>query len=154
MNSVRAMRQHGMLAAASIWLLTLACAAAAEPPLEEPYDTGWAFYVDNDMLSPKGGDRDYTGGFSLTLGGRRARDAWWSFDGLRASADHLLRLDSLYSDREISRHSAEIGVTVFTPGNLSDPAKQVGDRPYASLVYVANTALEVEPAREVAYVST
>jgi len=154
MNSVRPTRHHGLLAAAGLWLLTLACAAAAEPPREEPYDAGWAFYVDNDALSPKGGDRDYTGGFSLTLSGRRARDAWWSLDGLRGSVDHVLGLDKLYADRELTRHSVEVGATVFTPGDLANPALQVGDRPYASLIYVAHTAVQVAPARDVAYLST
>src|ERR1700752_2616819 len=107
MNSVPATRQHGLLAAACLWLLTPACAAAAQPPPEEPYDTGWAFNVDNDMLSPKGADRDYTGGLSLTLSGRGARDAWWSRDGLRSWIDQVLRLDSLYADRGLPRHSVE-----------------------------------------------
>jgi hypothetical protein len=154
MNSVQAMRRHGLLAAAGLWLLAMAFAAAAQPPLEEPYNTGWALSVDNDVLSPNGGDRDYTGGFSLTLGGRRAKDAWWSLDGLRGSVDHVLGLDSLYADRELTRHSVETGVTIFNPGSINVPEKQVGDRPYAGLVYFAHTAVEVEPARDLAYLST
>lgn len=131
-----------------------AIAASAAPLHEEPYDSGWAFYMDNDAFAPRPTDRDYTGGFSLTMAGRRATEGWWSLDGLRAATDHLFRLDHLYADRTLSRHSEEVGVTVFTPGELSDPAKQVGDRPYASLIYLANTAAEVAPARNTAYLST
>jgi hypothetical protein len=127
---------------------------AVEPEREEPYDSGWAFYFDNDTLAPKHTDRDYTGGFSLTLAGRRARDAWWSTDALRAETDRLLGLDSLYADRALSRHSAEVGVTVFTPGNVTKPAAQVGDRPFASLIYLANTGVQVVPERDRAYIST
>lgn len=126
----------------------------AWPAQEEPYDSGWAFYADNDLLAPGHSDRDYTGGFSLTLAGRRVRDSWWSIDGLREGTDRLLGLDSLYADRALSRHSVEFGVTVFTPGNLTDPAAQVGDRPYASLLYVANTGVQVTPEKNRAYIST
>src|SRR5262249_34985586 len=119
--------------------LTVAHYALAEPSQVEPYDGGWSFSVDNDLFAPGTNDRAYTGGFSLTLAGRRARDAWWSTDALRAGTDHLLGVDSLYADRKRSRHSVEFGVTVFTPGNLHDAEAQVGDRPYASLLYLANT---------------
>src|SRR5262245_47700285 len=73
--------------------------AAAGAEQDEPYDSGWAFYADNDLLAPGHSDRDYTGGFSLTLAGRRARESWWSTDGLREGTDRLLGLASLYADR-------------------------------------------------------
>ena len=133
--------------------LFLALGAGAEPA-QEPYDSGWAFNADNDLFAPGHSDRDYTGGFSLTLAGRRAREAWWSIDGLRTGTDRLLGLDSLYKEQKLTRHSAEVGVQVFTPGNLTDPAEQVGDRPYASLIYLANTGVQVIPERSLAYIST
>jgi hypothetical protein len=143
------------LSAAGYGLLLVACGAqAAEPPSAEPYDTGWALYADNDLLAPGRTDRDYTGGFSLTLAGRRAREAGWSLDGWRAAVDHGLGLDRLYAERALSRHSLEVGVTVFTPGHLSDAARQPGERPYASLIYLANTGVQVVPGRETAYLST
>lgn len=137
------------------WLaLTMVGSAAAQPGTQEPHDSGWAFYFDNDFLAPHRNDRDYTGGFSLTLAGRRVRDAWWSVDPLRSATDRLVGLDLLYAGSRISRHSAEVGVTIFTPASLSDAEKQVGERPYASLIYLANTGVNVEPEREVAYIST
>ena len=150
------MRKLEQLLAAIVTCLLLAapCAAAMRPALEEPYDSGWALYMDNDAFAPRGTDRDYTGGFSLTLAGRRARDGWWSLDGWRAAGDRLFGFDRLYADRAFSRHSMEVGLTVFNPGELGDPAKQVGDRPYANLIYLSNTAAEVVPARDTAYLST
>jgi hypothetical protein len=128
---------------------------AGEPlSIDEPYDTGWAFYADNDLFAATGTDRDYTGGFSLTLSGRRARESWFSIDGWRAAVDHLFGADRLYEDRALSRHSMETGITVFTPANLNDPAAQVGDRPYASIIFLSNTSAEVVPSRNVAYLST
>src|SRR5688500_11035370 len=100
------------------WLALPIAATAAEP-----HDSGWAFYFDNDALAPHRNDRDYTGGFSLTLAGRRARDAWWSVDPLRSGTDRLLGLDSLYAGSRISRHSAEVGLTIFTPASLSERDK-------------------------------
>jgi hypothetical protein len=135
-------------------LLAAGSAFAAQRFHEEPDDSGWAFYVDNDLLAGTGTDRDYTGGFSLTFSGRRARRTPLSLDAWRAGLDRLVGVDRFYADREFSRHSLETGLTVFTPGHLSDPAEQIGDRPYASLIYLANTGVEVAPARGVAYLST
>lgn len=142
------------LMTAGVGVLLAVASAPAAGDREEPYDSGWALYVDNDVLAPTGTDRDYTGGFSLTLSGRRARETWLSLDGWRAGLDRLVGVDRLYADRAFGRHSMESGLTVFTPGNLTDPAKQVGDRPYASLIYLANTGVEVAPERHVAYLST
>lgn len=148
--------------AARLFLIAVGCglllgapqALAIEPPEEEPYDSGWAFYVDNDLLAPRHTDRDYTGGFSLTLAGRRAREARWSPNWWRAAVERRLGLDRLYADRAFSRHSLEAGVTVFTPGHLGDAAPQPGERPYASLIYLAGTGAQIVPSRETAYLST
>lgn len=131
-----------------IWLALPFGADAAEPA-SEPFDSGWAFYVDNDALASRS-DQDYTGGFSFTLAGSRVRDAWWSVDPLRRGADGLLGVEP----GPITRHSVEAGVTIFTPVSLSDAAKQLGDRPYASLIYLANTGVNVHPERDLAYIST
>lgn len=144
-----------MLSAAIVSAL-LAAGAVAEVGRdhEEPQDSGWAFYIDNDLLAPAETDRDYTGGFSLTWSGRRVRQMPWSIDGWRVGIDRLIAVDRWYADRAFSRHNMEGGLTVFTPGNLTDPAEQVGDRPYASLIYLSNTGVEVVPERGVAYLST
>lgn len=135
------------------WLALASVATAAQEIKQEPHDSGWAFSIDNDALASRS-DQDYTGGFSFTLAGRRTRDAWWSVDPLRRASDRVLGLDSLYAGSQISRHSAEVGVTIFTPSSLSDVDKQVGDRPYASLIYLANTGVNVQPERDLAYIST
>lgn len=142
------------LVLAWLCLIVAAGTAAGQPVKEEPYDSGWAFYFDNDALAPGRKDRDYTGGFSLTLAGRRTTEAWYSIDGLRAGADRLLGLDAHHAGTTITRHSAEVGLTIFTPASLSDAEKQVGDRPYASLVYLASTGVHVQPERDVAFFST
>ncbi|NQD38484.1 lipid A deacylase LpxR family protein [Permianibacter sp. IMCC34836] len=143
-----------LLIASALTQPALANSGASERFANEPDNTGWAIYIDNDVLSPGSSDRDYTGGFSVTLSGKSAQNALLSVDDWRAGLDRFSGLADVYSDAAFSRHSLEMGVTVFTPQELSNRALQVGDRPYASLLYLANTAINVVPEREVAYLST
>lgn len=50
-------------------------ATSSSPEDRDAYATGWSFYMDNDFFSfGLSGDRGYTGGFALTLNGRRAAE--------------------------------------------------------------------------------
>lgn len=135
----------------ALWLLLLTNAYAldrlAAPPEErtamtEPDNTGWSLYVDNDIFTPRPRDRDYTGGMSLTLAGRRA--ATWPI-----SADPLLGVINnafglLPENHEagiFQMHSLQLGFAAFTPGNILIPAVTPGDRPYAGLIYLTNSRL-------------
>ncbi|QGX40902.1 lipid A deacylase LpxR family protein [Permianibacter aggregans] len=124
---------------------------AADP---EPAETGWAFYIDNDLLTPGHRDRDYTGGFSLTRSGRDVADGFASLEPVRASIDRLFGVQGLYQDNGLTRHSQEVGITTFTPADLDDLNAQQGDRPYASLLYFSQSTAHIDPHREVAYLST
>lgn len=122
----------------------------AADPLE-PHDAGWAFALDNDVLYPGSNqDRDYTGGMSLTLAGQRAESALFSLETPRR------RLTSLWSlpSPSLQRHSIEYGLTVFTPQELHEREAQQGDRPYATLAYVASTAAAIDPDAGQAWIST
>lgn len=130
-------------------LSPLSLATDAEPP-----ETGWAFYLDNDLLTPGQRDQDYTGGFSLTRSGREVATGFASMEVLRAGADRLLGVTGLYRDSDLSRHSQELGITTFTPAELDDVSAQQGDRPYASLIYLSQSKAHIDPEREVAYLST
>ncbi len=141
----------------SLLALALALApVAATQAADEPWNSGWAFYADNDLFVPgaQGRDRDYTGGFSLTLSGRQAREALLSLDTPRAAIGRWLGSERLLAERSQQRHSIEYGLTVFTPGDLSARTLQTADRPFASLLYVSSTAAEVDEHRGVALMST
>lgn len=127
---------------------------AANPYNPEPESTGSALYFDNDLLAPHSHDRDYTGGLSLTLSGHSVTEDLISVEGARSWLDEHSGFAGRFRDAAITRHSQEFGLTVFTPQQLSDETAQRGDRPYASLLYVSNTAVNVVPDREVAYLST
>lgn len=117
----------------------------------EPADTGWALALDNDWFFPGANqDRDYTGGISFTMAGRRAQFAPLSLDRPRAGLNHLLRLEKDLP----ARHSIEYGLVVFTPQELHDLKAQVGDRPFANLLYVASTGVDIDERHDTAWLST
>lgn len=121
----------------------------------EKYSTGWAFYLDNDALTTGDTDEDYTGGFAVTLSGRRATEYPISLDGWLNGLDRFSRFENLYKDRNhFQRHSFEFGVTLFTPSDLSIAAPLPDDHPYASLFFIANARQTVVPESNVAYQST
>ncbi len=117
----------------------------------EKLNTGWALYVDNDLFAPGGHDRDYTGGVSLTLSGARARDYWFSADPVLGGVDGWLGVDD---GRRLVLHSFETGMTAFTPEDIQTETPLADDRPYASLVYVSNSRIYIEPWRQRGVIST
>lgn len=120
----------------------------------EPEDTGWALYIDNDLFALRDGDRDYTGGLSLTLSGARAKNYWFSLDPVLTALDQFTSVNSLHSASDRQLHSFETGFTVFTPANLTDLGQQLGDRPFASLFYLSNTKESIDLENDSAWVSS
>lgn len=101
---------------------------------------GWAVFLDNDALALSKRDRDYTGGLAVTLAGDRARHWWFSLDPALRIADAWLGLDRSACVPQNPRHALQFGAVAFTPGETRQPAAP-GDRPYASLVYLANSRM-------------
>ncbi|MGB1560040.1 MAG: lipid A-modifier LpxR family protein [Sinimarinibacterium flocculans] len=108
----------------------------------EKYNTGWSFYFDNDALTPINRDEDYTGGVAVTLAGRRAAEWAISLDPVLAAIDRLPGIGVGRGHTNCRSpfvlHSWQTGIVAFTPGDKTVAALIPGDRPYASLVYVAN----------------
>lgn len=125
------------------------------PGLREKDRTGWAFYVDNDFLSFSNRDHDYTGGFGLVLSGERAREYWFSVDGLRQTVDDWVGW-SRFADGEerIHLHSFEAGLMAFTPKDTSQAVRTPGDRPYSSLLFISNLRQSVSLAKDTSYLSS
>lgn len=108
---------------------------------KELYHVGWTFHMDNDLLIP-GSDRDqdYTGGFGLTLSGRQTKEKWWSIDPLLDGIDNSTGFKSLSQYKDAYPiHSAQLGVIVFSPSDISNQQLKTNDRPFANLVYLANS---------------
>lgn len=121
----------------------------------EKENSGWAFYIDNDAMISGSPDRDYTGGFGITLSGRRATRFPVSIDTWRNSLDELISVNSLTDQQpNLKLHSFEFGVALFTPNDQTSSAPLFDDHPYANLVFIANTEQTVIPAADLAYQST
>jgi hypothetical protein len=139
--------------------ISSAGSARAEPadsgPGSEPWNTGWSFYLDNDALTLLNRDQQYTGGFALTLSGRRAVEYPVSIDswlGWINDATGFSRLSE--RDRRTTRHSIEFGATSFTPDEIERPEPIRNDHPYANVVFMSNTRQTVLLDQRVSYQST
>lgn len=151
----------GIRALAPLGLALLALTLESRPALAdsatldpEPENSGWSLYIDNDALLPINRDEDYTGGLAVTLGGRRAADAWYSLDKpLGWVDDSLDNLIDFRADNAV-RHSIQFGAVAFTPNSLKYGDVQPGERPYASLAFIANGRNYVGSRDEPAYHTT
>jgi len=121
---------------------------------EEPYDTGWALYVDNDLFALRDSDKDYTGGISLTLAGKRATEYAFSIDPVLKWVDSATGFESLRADSDRHLHSLEMGFTVFTPEVITEREAQLDDRPYASLLFLSNTHESIDFETDSALISS
>lgn len=121
----------------------------------EEYSTGWKLQFDNDLLV-LGSDRDqdYTGGFNFTTSGRRAREAWWSLNPLLERVDRLVGENYQPNGDNYVMHSAQVGLSVFSPSDIGEDRAIYDDRPFANLVYLANSRRLVTSASKPVYQST
>lgn len=119
-------------------------AIAAEDSASKTADSvSIALYFDNDAFTGGKQDKDYTGGLALAFSGAEVAShplsidpalAWLNRRSGWAAADA--------SDVELG--SLEIGITAFTPTEISVAAPIHDDRPYAGLVYLSNTRQSVD----------
>jgi len=116
---------------------------------DEPYDTGWSLQVDNDLFAGGARDQDYTGGFALTLSGRRVTHYRFTPQRLRTKLERLIGLDHFLTGQvHHSVHALELGAALFTPSDISRSELNPLDRPYASLFFLNSTHQTVLPKRK------
>lgn len=122
----------------------------------EPWNSGWTLGVDNDVSSGSENDRDYAGGVTLTLSGRRARDMRVSLNPVLQWLNRKTRVDALTRNAPVTeqRHSLQFGLLLFTPQDISTSLPIRDDRPYANLLFMSNTQHTLNPIRNVMYQST
>ena len=113
---------------------------------QEPDDSGWQFYFDNDISFSDEKDRNYTGGLALTLSGRRATEYWFSMDDWLNGLDRLSGFESLQQNpAEIEHHAIEFGLTLFTPDDIATKEPIQNDHPYANMLFMANSRTRIFP---------
>ena len=137
-----------LLAGLLILTLTSASSRAAHINHDEPYNSGWSFQIDNDLLASGDRDQDYTGGFIVTLSGRRAAEYPATPERLRSWLDRLIGIDRLIGNQpHRSLHALEWGAALFTPVDIESPDINPEDRPYASLFFLNSTEQHILPSR-------
>jgi Uncharacterized protein conserved in bacteria (DUF2219) len=116
--------------------------ASAQDRPADAGDTGAArVQIDNDLFAARDRDRDYTGGFAVTVSGDAARDGLFSLDPLLAAIDGV----TSQPKGDVNVHYArQVGLMAFTPGDTLASAPVADDRPYASLIFVANGRMYVD----------
>jgi hypothetical protein len=109
--------------------------------------------IDNDLFAGDSKDRDYTGGFSVTISGERARDGLLSLDPVLKRLDALSFDNSPGGGRDIY-YARQLGLMAFTPSDTLVSEVQPNDRPYASLLFVSNGRVSVDAGNRAAWTSS
>jgi hypothetical protein len=118
---------------------------------EREFD-GVRLQVDNDLFAGRESDRDYTGGFAVTVSGRNAREGLLSLDPVLTRLDDMLTEPT--TDAQTIRHARQLGLMAFTPANTLAREALPGERPYANLLFVANGRVRVDADMRSAWVSS
>src|SRR5687768_16389900 len=84
--------------------------------------------IDNDLFAGGEKDRDYTGGFGITISGERARDGLLSLDPLLRRLDDLSTGAANTEDTNVY-YARQLGLMAFTPSNTLVTEVQPDDRP-------------------------
>jgi len=146
--------------AALLASLSLVSPAAGASEADSADVSGVRIQLDNDLFAAGGGrDRDYTGGLAVTVSGPAARDSFVSLDPLVARLDRWLMPQSVQEATQASpqggsvHHAMQFGIIAFTPGDLSATGPLYDDRPYASLLFLANGRVSLAADGRTAWVS-
>ncbi len=116
----------------------------------EKWNTGWSIYLDNDLVI--GQDQEYTGGFAINLSGRRAKEWFFSLDPILGLINNVTGVADLGTESgSFTRHSLEVGVTAFTPDNISTDQPLPDEHPYAGLVFMNNVRQRTIPSEGTTY---
>ena len=122
--------------------------------MEEKWNSGWAFYLDNDIVAERDGG-DYTGGFAISLSGKRAKEWFFSLDPILGFLNDVTGFSSLDTgSRTLRRHSFEFGTTAFTPEDITREDPIFDDQPYAGLVFLNNVRRTTNLDDDITYLSS
>jgi hypothetical protein len=124
--------------------LLLACTVLQAAPQR---DRGVGVYFDQDLFIPYvNQDRDYTMGMAIEFFWDK-EDGIYPLDGMAGRVGRWMGMGG--ADDSIVT-SFIVGTVNFTPDDLSDPDPIVGDRPYASLLYLGNKRVRASKTSAVA----
>jgi hypothetical protein len=151
-------QQTSSVAAAILSFTLLATSASADnnnnipTNTGEPENSGWSLHMDNDLFTPKKQDRDYTGGLAVTFAGTRAQNWPISLDPTLSQINRWLTVSD--EENSLTLHSLQVGLAAFAPEDLTRADVNSDDRPYASLVFLANSRVNLREDGQTAIQST
>jgi hypothetical protein len=97
--------------------------------------------LDNDLFTGLKQDRDYSFGGAIAFGTPQDNPILSAVDSIREDLDDVLQPSS--SDHTPVLDSTQLGLIAMTPENLTLSAAQPEDRPYANLLYLTTSQLQV-----------
>ena len=114
--------------------------------------SSWSISFDNDLLVPGRRDQDYTYGVNMAFAGAFAHSAVVSLDSpLTWINSHTI---GRFTTEDVKQHSLEVGLYGFTPEDISHSSPDTEDRPFASLLYIANTQVHQSEVPDTVWRST
>lgn len=117
----------------------------------------WSAAIDNDLFGPTNEDRDYTGGFALTVANHEAPPIAALNRKLHSWLDRRIGLDRLMNgsfEAVDEQWAAEVGVRLFTPDDIEATYAISDDRPYSNLVYLSSARQRLDRYRTTLWQST
>lgn len=115
-------------------------------PAEALAGRGVGLYLDQDLLTPLfNEDRDYTTGVAVELFEDQT-GILYPMDSLAGWFGDAL---NLHRDNRTTRRSVMLGAISYTPDDLSARTPIYDDRPYASLLYLANKRVQADERQAV-----
>lgn len=113
---------------------------------------GTSIQIDNDLFSGLRRDRDYSFGAAITFGTPRSNPFASAIDSMRDDLDDLLPAGSTGGSPAL--RSTQVGVIGMTPDNLKLSEAQPDDRPYADLLYLTTSQVNVSEYKNRAHYSS
>lgn len=135
-----------------IYLLIDICQGSVYASTEK-VNSGWQLSIDNNLLQQKVKDVDYSSGVAFTASGSRAQSGWLNIDPVRSWIFDRFPINNT-ADTLIKHHSVQYAFVLFTPEDITATQPILDDRPFASLLYISNTELTVQPSQNKAYRSS
>jgi hypothetical protein len=117
----------------------------------------WTINADNDLFVGQGTDQGYTGGLSVTLSGPQIAESPAPTRLALSWFDHWTRFRGKLSPHDSETqpfYTLQFGTLAMTPEALEADVPIEGDRPYASMAYIADSHYALSESESVLYQST
>jgi hypothetical protein len=107
-------------------------------------DAGYSIQVDNDLISGAHRDEDYSWGGAATWASPHPSRLTRHLHSIRDRLDDWLVPDESERDRwQAQQQAMQAGIVAMTPRRIELPAPLYDDRPYANLMFVTSSEIQV-----------